>query len=536
MAGNPTEATDHRNIMLTYKTGKTGNTWDTRSWLLGLFLGNFAGLLLLCGGYPPPRQFLETAFPYSAFGYYTGDLLQLLGFVCGGLIFPAILTSIAKKHYYLCGLLPLFLLMLWIIAGDLVSLCGMSLRDNLLALSGHFLALLYGAGMCWVVAALPIAVFRPAWQRRRAASGTLAPAAATPQVKWSVSVALLVPVIALVLLGWYNCRHPIHMSVTMRTHWPAGGEVEQPLVKHGTSLFVQVQLNGQDVLCRVDTGAEDVEWPRGLHIEGKRTRWNDQSCDILGKCIDTHTIVLPHVKIGGYEIENLPTDMSDVESGLFSPPPGPANDVPILGNPAFVQTVLTIDYKNSIMTIRPPKYDFTQQQRKPGDRILDIGWTSHYAVNNWRRGLYGTPSIQAVINGFTCWCTLDTGAGGSEICLTKKLVEKHFSLNKAKRSLASLDGANSSSQVPRLEKLMVSFPCTALPYAKPIALKLDGLVTPSLDTDASDGGAVIGLPLMERYRITIDYPRGRVLLEPYAGDVPGQKQEKQRTVAKLAAL
>ena len=90
-------------------------SWDTRAWLLGLFLGNFAGLLLLCGGNPTARRFLESAFRYSAFGYYTGDLLVMLGAILGALIFPAVMTCVAKRFYALWGLLPLFLLILWVI-------------------------------------------------------------------------------------------------------------------------------------------------------------------------------------------------------------------------------------------------------------------------------------------------------------------------------------------------------------------------------------------------------------------------------------
>ncbi len=58
--------------------------WNKRLWLLGLLLGNFAGLLLLFSGNPTTRRFLEIAFPYTAFGYYTGDFVLMLVF--GGCI------------------------------------------------------------------------------------------------------------------------------------------------------------------------------------------------------------------------------------------------------------------------------------------------------------------------------------------------------------------------------------------------------------------------------------------------------------------
>ncbi len=91
---------------------------------------------------------------------------------------------------------------------------------------------------------------------------------------------------------------------------------------------------------------------------------------------------------------------------------------------------------------------------------------------------------------------------------------------------------HSSAQVERLHDLNVTIPCSWPPHTAPISLKMDGLVTPTL----YGGEGVIGLALMKRYRITIDYQRRRVLLEPYAQAGPGQKQEKALPKAKQRAL
>ena len=127
--------------------------WDVRAWFLGLFLGNFAGLLLLCGGNPTYRRFLEAAFPYSALGYYTGDLLVMLGTILGALIFPAILTCIAERFYALWGLVPICLLMLWIVAGSMAAHTVSSVFDPLWALP-------LVASLCWVIASVPVSLFR----------------------------------------------------------------------------------------------------------------------------------------------------------------------------------------------------------------------------------------------------------------------------------------------------------------------------------------------------------------------------------------
>ena len=219
--------------------------------------------------------------------------------------------------------------------------------------------------------------------------------------------------------------------------------------------------------------------------------------------------------------------MSDTNSSLFSPPTRPdADENPRLGNPAFVMTVLTIDYKNAAMIIRPPQYDFTRQHRRSGDRVLEMGWTTTFSDKEWEYKLYGLPDVMVAINDASFWCTLDTGWGGPELGLTKRVVNQHPSIKQVRNDLVPFNAANSSAQVERLHDLNLTIPCLWPPHVKPISLTVDGLVTPTLDSDADGGEGAIGLTLMECYRITIDYGRGRVLLEPYAQDGQGQKQEK----------
>lgn len=312
----------------------------------------------------------------------------------------------------------------------------------------------------------------------------------------------------------------------MQPHWLSGKEAIVPLVKQGTGLYVKAWLNNQEVLCRVDTGAESVDWSRGLHIEGKVSSLRGHACDLLGECVATQIVLLPRLKIGGYEITNIPTDMSDADSGPFTPLLEAGNQQPLLGNTPFVRTVLTIDYRNTQLTIRPSDYDFSRQPRKPGDRILEMGWASPYPDKDWRRSFYGTPAIEATLGSAPFWCTLDTGAGGPEICLTQTLVDRNSLIKQKRHDMAPLNATSSSAQVERLHNLNVKFLCSVPRHAPPITLKLDGLVTPALKSDDPKGMAVIGFPLMQHYRITIDYQRGRVLLEPYQKVKDTRKQEK----------
>ena len=61
---------------------------------------------------------------------------------------------------------------------------------------------------------------------------------------------------------------------------------------------------------------------------------------------------------------------------------------------------------------------------------------------------------------------------------------------------------------------------------------MNGLVTPTL----YGGEGAIGIALMERYRVTIDYGRERVLLEPYDHPRSQTMQEKTLTRAKRMGI
>ena len=262
-----------------------------------------------------------------------------------------------------------------------------------------------------------------------------------------------------------------------------------------------------------------------------------QSRDALGRCVAARTVVLPRVRIGGYEITNLPTTMLDNDARLFSPSQrSNVDEDQILGNSAFVKTVLTVDYKNSIMIIWPSHYDFTKQHRREGDRVLEMGWTTSYSHEDWMLDFYGTPAIRVSLAGGSFWCMLDTGWGDSDFGIANNFVKHHPSLRLVRHDKTRFNARHSAEQVERLHDLKLTIPCLWPPSVKPISMTLNGLVTPTLDRDDEKGSGVIGLALMERYRITIDYGRGRVLLEPYVQSTPGQKQEKTHPTAKQTGI
>lgn len=500
--------------------------WDTRAWLLGLLLGNFAGLLLFCGGYPPPRRLLEIAFPYSAFGYYAGDFLLSLGLLAGSLVFPAVLTLTTRSFYFFWGLLPIFCFTVWFAAGNMIS------TGTALSLKVSGVSLVF-ALLCWIFACLPLALFRLGFHRRRSASSLTALAATGPRKKRSSTFALLIVPVALVFLGLYNFKHPPHENLDVRIHWGPGAEARLPLiVKHG-GIFVTALLDDGPQLCKIDTGSDAVMWSRDLHLVGSLTGEQGQACNTMNDCVPSDTVKLPYIQLGAFRISDLPTRRLDLEDILFSPPgTNHPSEYAVLGNPVFSSTVLTVDYRNKLLIIRPAAYDFREEPRHPGDRIVQMGWTHYDDDTPAEQDLFGWPAIRASVDGHPFWCLLDTGWEGPNLGLSEDIVRQVPSLQKLPQKLAPFSSGFSDSSALYVPKLEFKVPCLSPAGAPALMLKSTGQLVKS----SVSGQGVVGTYLMERYRITIDYQRRQVLLEPYARVVPGQKQEKQRQVAKLTAL
>ena len=494
---------------------------DKRLWLLGLGLGNFAGLLLLLSGNPVSRRFLETAFPYTASGYYTGDFLLALGLCLGGLVFPAILTRLARRFYALWGLLPLFLWTLWIIAGRAVS-------HTLPAGFELFLSSLLVILLCWTISCAPISLFRVA-RKKYSSRPSVAPVFGPPRrPRRLLPALLLLPSLALAGLGAYNWKHPKTGQFTVTARF-ASGEAHVPLVvKHG-GVFVVASLNGTQTLCKIDTGSDTVQWHRNLHCAGVLTGERGQTSDPQKGSADAEVVILPHIQIGTFTLTGLPTMMQDTYTGLFSPTQERDGDTtPLLGNPLFALTVLTIDYRHRVLTIRPPTHNFQTEPRHYGDRILQLGWTSHSEDSEGEQQLFGWPTFRARVEGKPFWCVFDSGWEGPELGITETLLQSFPMQRQAPRTPVPQNFQHGSYTVPQLKGLQFQAPVIAPAHAPPLCLQSKTIIVKSL----GGGDGIVGTYLMERYRITLDYQRRCILLEPYARPVATQKQEKAGVGAK----
>ncbi len=493
--------------------------------LLGLGLGNAAGLMLFFGSYPPLRRFLEAAFPYGIHGYYTGDFALWGGLTFGLLFSPVVLTLKARRFYCFWGLLPITIVFLWLAVGF-----GVAHRLNVFLDPSWAFPILFT--LSWAISSFPTSLFR--WFRRgRNTTADPSPKKPAPRPRRYLMPAVTASVLlTLALIGWHNLNYPKPLSASIQTSWDKGTEATVPLIEKNGGIFVTASLNGQKQICKIDTGGDTVNWIRDLHIDGEMTQERGQACDALNNCVSSATVKLPRIQIESYKVTDFPTEMLDSNGGLFSSTLVlPRDDTPTLGNALFCLTVTTIDYQHKTLTIRPPTYDFTKQARRQEDKILQMGWTSYINDSPARQQVFGWPVIRARVCGKPFWCVIDTGWEGQELGITKEFFQQLSRLRQVPRREVLGNWAYSSGRVPQLDYLR--FQVAALsPRVEPVALEGRGWIVDSI----GGGRGIIGTNLMERYRITIDYQRRRVLLEPYQEVKNTQKQEKRRVMPKLPGI
>ena len=488
--------------------------------LSGLILGNVAGLMLFSGSYPPLRRFVETAFPFAAFGYYTGDFVLMAGLGCGLLIFPTLLALKSRQFYCLWSLLPIAITFLWLAIG--CNIAHRRLKDFVDPPWVLFF-------LSWAISSFPISFFR--WVRR---TQKPAPQATKDPISNSQRYLLLsvigIVFLSLTFLGWHNFEYPKPLHANVRVSFGKEAEVTVPLVEKNGGIFVMASLNGQRQLCQIDTGGPAVNWLRELHIVGEMTQERGRDQDAMGNSISSVTVKLPQIQIGSYKVMDMPTEMLDNDNGLFAPAAAPVPDgIPSLGNDLFRLAVITIDYQRKTLIIHPASYDLTKQRRRPGDKILQMGWTSHRNDSPARQQLFGWPVIRARVCGKPFWCVIDTGWEEQELGIKKDFFQQLPLSLPNPPQVAVGHFAYGIGSVPQIEHL--SFQIAALtPPNSSIMLNGKGWIVPSL----SGGEGIVGTSLMQQFRITLDYSRRRVLLEPYAHRVSEQKQEKRQAAPKLA--
>lgn len=272
----------------------------------------------------------------------------------------------------------------------------------------------------------------------------------------------------------------------------------------GGWIMVPATVSGKRVECLLDTGMwQAFNWETSVPLHGRRVglSYPDQGTYVGSRPRFAEWMVLPDIALGGYHLRECPALAHAPDS---SDDPGLA--VPTLGCAAFADVVLTLDYRRQEIIIRSADYDMTQDRvelsRYPRHCVVGLTWSeSERSLWSEKGGVttIGKPAFAGSVAGHPVQIAVDTGLVGVRLGLTSKpliqalIREGHtpypFRPCRQCRRLAMLSSATWSAG-----NIINNDPLLPLPgfYAK--------------------DEAVVGAEFLTDYRVTIDFPRKKLLL------------------------
>ncbi|HEU4752563.1 MAG TPA: retropepsin-like aspartic protease, partial [Armatimonadota bacterium] len=270
-------------------------------------------------------------------------------------------------------------------------------------------------------------------------------------------------------------------------------------------MIVRAELGGRPFDCALDTGAAAPLWPGWIGIPARPGHAGGSVSDGGGTVVQYSMRVLSRLRLGGYEVRNLPGWAIAADTLRTTDAPG--TRMPLLGNSTFAGTVLTIDYRSRCLTIRPPGAPL---RARPGTNAQLLDFLPPEDTEHPGEEL--RPVVSAEIAGIRAPVNLDSGW----LCLDVGLAPGLF----ARVRKASEKPGNALGK--RVRKLFAFAPAMVTPVgqtavrlgdAHPLKFRIRGFETGGgLETSHR---AVLGAPVFRNFRVTIDYERRKVLLEPY---------------------
>jgi hypothetical protein len=283
--------------------------------------------------------------------------------------------------------------------------------------------------------------------------------------------------------------------------------VHIPFQLQDEDILVKANLAGKTVECDIDTGFDIIAWAERLHIAGRKLPADIAGVDGAGQKLPFTPVLLPTLQIGDYKLwkvlgASAKAGKQDAKPTSFTFRPGQ------IGNLAFQQVVFTVDYQKHELILRQPAYDFSSQPRGKQDMVFEMPSADD-------DNPVTLPVIQGVIEGRPARILLDTGWAGPEIGLTEAFhsairptLAKEYPEDRSEKISRNMIGG--AAQVERIPD--VSFSLGDKPTWNVLC---PALVISRTYTNVD---AVIGPQVLGDFRVTIDYPRRKALLEPYPSD------------------
>lgn len=255
--------------------------------------------------------------------------------------------------------------------------------------------------------------------------------------------------------------------------------------------------------CIIDTGSAAILWPQDAGLPARKTLSWGYAKDALGNQVKLTEYTVGSVKIGNYELLGVPTLAVSGDSSSSRSYPD-LRRVCDLGNSAFSETIMTIDYKKRILILQSSSYDPIQHCSKRCF-VFPFQWKSRVpGASN-----FGYLVIAAKTLGHPLSIVVDTGDSSPATTLTDSYAKAHLSEKKLNRNW-SQKTAFGETKADWLPSLKIFVP-NARSKPPGLVISQPAVILP----DQHDGAdAIIGYAVLKDYRVTIDYPRQKILLEP----------------------
>lgn len=278
-----------------------------------------------------------------------------------------------------------------------------------------------------------------------------------------------------------------------------------PFKIDGGQIIVTTQIGNENIKCLVDTGVGPIFW-QSLNLRISSNLGVEQSYyPYTGVHLyEANRVVLKQISLGDYRMQNIDT--------LYFPNPHAPTLVQtanghgyqmILGNKAFRDIVLTIDYAHNALILHSPEFDITKNRLLPTDILLNIDYdkeSENYPDYPCRIFASG------ILEGRTVKFFLDTGYYSDEISInigTRNKFDRVPPIIVLNNPINGISGVRMTSKTTTPLKWSIG---TYKGYD--IALMTEDSLIP-------EDQVILGWRQLKNFRITIDYKRKKLLLQPY---------------------
>ena len=333
------------------------------------------------------------------------------------------------------------------------------------------------------------------------------------------------------VLGILGCRS--HTYRTVEKPNDASRKKNKMIVEETTasqivvvanSTFAVVFFGTKRHLAFMDTGASHIFLPSHLGINVVKTGESEEATFYEGPPRMLETVTIPKVQMGSYVVKDA---VSCLIPSKYPPPPPETlvihgedikGSAPVIGWSAWGDGVVSLDWERKEMKVYPPEYDLTKDPRQPGDILLTLSSEPDQL-----------PFLEGTIEGVPARFLLDTGQGFEGVVVSPVNPEKYLS----NKTPAEKKPRTAYEFLELKKKPLLHWSLGGLTGAQSLRATAPFLVSRSQNKDFIKNlgiDAYIGPWLLQRYRVTIDRQRRKLLLEPFprAEETKKQPAEKKR--------